>query len=78
MPKSLLVQKLSISGVKDTAKTNKDLGMSFYIQVERIWFHFPMVALIEPCKNYFQKYKKKRYLLNFFLYFYNILENNFT
>ena len=26
--------KLSVSGVKDTAKTNKDLGMSCYIQVE--------------------------------------------
>ena len=24
----------SVSGVKDTAKTNKDLGMSCYIQVE--------------------------------------------
>ena len=28
------VPKLGISGVKDTAKTNKDLGMSCYIQVE--------------------------------------------
>ena len=26
--------KLGISGVKDTAKTNKDLGMSCYIQIE--------------------------------------------
>ena len=28
------VPKLGVSGVKDTAKTNKDLGMSRYIQVE--------------------------------------------
>ena len=28
------VPKLSVSGVKDTAKTNKDLGMLCYIQVE--------------------------------------------
>ena len=28
------VLKLGISRVKDTAKTNKDLGMSCYIQVE--------------------------------------------
>ena len=28
------VPKLGVSGVKDTAKTNKDLGMSCYIQVE--------------------------------------------
>ena len=28
------VPKLSISGIKDTAKTNKDLGMSCYILVE--------------------------------------------
>ena len=27
------VPKLSVSGVKDTAKTNKDLGMSCYRQV---------------------------------------------
>ena len=26
--------KIGVSGVKDTAKTNKDLGMSCYIQVE--------------------------------------------
>ena len=29
---------LGISGVKDTAKTNKDLGMLCYIQVEYIVF----------------------------------------
>ena len=28
------VPKLGVSGVKDTATTNKDLGMSCYIQVE--------------------------------------------
>ena len=28
------VPKLGVSGVKDTAKTNKYLGMSCYIQVE--------------------------------------------
>ena len=28
------VPKISVSGVKDTAKTNKDLGMPCYIQVE--------------------------------------------
>ena len=28
------VPKLDVSGLKDTAKTNKDLGMSCYIQVE--------------------------------------------
>ena len=28
------VPKLGVSGVKDTAKTNKDIGMSYYIQVE--------------------------------------------
>ena len=34
------VPKLSVSGVKDTAKTNKDLGMSYYIQVEySVFFH---------------------------------------
>ena len=27
------VPKLGVSGVKDTAKTNKDLGMSCYIQI---------------------------------------------
>ena len=32
------VQKLGVSGVKDTAKTNKDLGMSCYIQVEHSVF----------------------------------------
>ena len=30
----LNVPKLGVSGVKDTRKTNKDLGMSCYIQVE--------------------------------------------
>ena len=28
------VPKLGVYGLKDTAKTNKDLGMSCYIQVE--------------------------------------------
>ena len=28
------VPKLGVPGIKDTAKTNKDLGMSCYIQVE--------------------------------------------
>ena len=28
------IPKLGLSGVKDTAKTNKDLGMLCYIQVE--------------------------------------------
>ena len=28
------VPKLGVPGVKDAAKTNKDLGMSCYIQVE--------------------------------------------
>ena len=40
------VPKLGASGVKDresTAKTNKDLGMSCYIQVEYSVF-FPLVA----------------------------------
>ena len=37
--------KLGVSSVKDTAKTNKDLGMSCYIQVEYSAF-FPLVALI--------------------------------
>ena len=27
------IPKLGVSGLKDTAKTNKDLGMSCYIQV---------------------------------------------
>ena len=30
----LNVPKLGVPGVKNTAKTNKDLGMSCYIQVE--------------------------------------------
>ena len=30
------VPKLGVSGVEDTAKTNKDFGMSCYIQVEYI------------------------------------------
>ena len=38
------VLKLGVSGVKDTAKTNKDLGMSCYIQVEYNVF-FPLVDL---------------------------------
>ena len=34
------VPKLCVSGVKDTAQTNKDLGMSCYIQVEySVFFH---------------------------------------
>ena len=32
------VPKLGVSGVKDTMKTNKDLGMSYYIQVEHSVF----------------------------------------
>ena len=28
------VPKLGVSGVKDTAKSNKDLCMSYYIQIE--------------------------------------------
>ena len=39
--------KLDVSGVKDTAKTNKDLGLLCYIQVE--YSHsvfFPLVALL--------------------------------
>ena len=28
------IPKLGVSGVKDTAQTNKDLGMSCYIQIE--------------------------------------------
>ena len=38
------VLKLGASGVKDTAKTNKDLGMLCYIQVDYVIF-FPLVAL---------------------------------
>ena len=38
------VPKLGVFGVKDTAKTNQDLGMSCYIQVEYSVF-FPLVAL---------------------------------
>ena len=35
------VPKLGVSGVKDTAKTNKDLDMSCYIQVEySVFFHW--------------------------------------
>ena len=35
------VPKLGVSGVKDTAKTNIDLGMSCYIQVEySVFFRF--------------------------------------
>ena len=34
----LYVPKLGVSGVKDSAKTNKDLGISCYIQVEYIVF----------------------------------------
>ena len=35
------VPKLGISGVKDTAKTNKDLGMLCYIRVEyRVFFRW--------------------------------------
>ena len=30
-------QKLGVSGVKETVKTNKDLGMSCYIQVEYVY-----------------------------------------
>ena len=33
------VPKLDVSGVMDTAKTNKDLGMPCYIQVEYSIFH---------------------------------------
>ena len=33
------IPKLGIPGVKDTAKTNKDLGMLCYIQVEYIVFY---------------------------------------
>ena len=32
--------KFGVSGVKDTAKTNKDLGMSCYIQVEYSVFFY--------------------------------------
>ena len=32
------VPKLGVSGVKDTAKT--DLGLSCYIQVEYVFFHW--------------------------------------
>ena len=33
--------KLGVPGIKDTAKTNKDLGMSRYIQVEySVFFHW--------------------------------------
>ena len=39
------VPKLGVSGVKDTTKTNKDLGMSCDIQVEYSVF-FPLVALL--------------------------------
>ena len=38
------VPKFDVSGVKDTAKINKHLGMSCYIQVEYSVF-FPLVAL---------------------------------
>ena len=38
------VPKLGVSGEKDTAKPNKDLGMSCYIQVEYSVF-FPLEAL---------------------------------
>ena len=37
--------KLGVSGVKDTAKTNKDISMSCYIQVKYSVF-FPLVALL--------------------------------
>ena len=32
--------KLGVSGAKDTAKTNKDLSMSYYIQVEYSVFFY--------------------------------------
>ena len=38
------VPKLGVTGVKDTAKTNKDIGMLCYIQVEYSVF-FVLVAL---------------------------------
>ena len=38
------VPKLGVSGVKDTAETNKDLGRSCYIQVDDSVF-FLLVAL---------------------------------
>ena len=34
------VPKLDISGVKDTAKTNKDRGMPCYIQVKKYILNF--------------------------------------
>ena len=36
----LNVPKLSVSGVKDKAKTNKNVGMSCYIQVEYSVFFY--------------------------------------
>ena len=45
------VPKLGVSGVKDTAKTNKDLGMSCYTQVDDSVFFAgsPFLTLSDPC-----------------------------
>ena len=58
------VPKLGLSGVKDTAKTNKDLGMSCYIQVEYSVFFSAGSSLSNMskifskiCKNIFSKIK---------------------
>ena len=58
--------KLGVSGVKDTAKTNKDLGISCYIQVEySVFFHW--------CKKLFSQIFLKLILM----FFLNIFDNNF-
>ena len=64
------VPKLDASGVKDTAKTNKDWGMSCCILLEySVFLHWHLS--LWPSKNYFKKYfkntkKKNNFLLLFF------------
>ena len=49
------VPKLGVSGVKDTAKTNKECGMLCCILLEySVFLHWHLS--LWPCKNYFQKY----------------------
>ena len=51
----LNVPKLGVSGVEDTAKTNKDWGMSCYIQVEySVCFYWNLT--LWPYKNWFKIY----------------------
>ena len=53
------VPKLGVSGVKDTAKTNQDLGMSCFIQVEYSVFSAgsPLLTMSKKFSKIFKKLK---------------------